>query len=557
MTDIDADSEQHPVQLLDAASAWLAADPDPDTRAELQGFLASSDFDAVADRFEDRLRFGTAGLRGALGAGPNRMNRVVVRQAAAGLMSTLRSGATVVIAYDARHKSELFALDSAAVVAANGGRAIVLPGPLPTPVLAFAVRHLAADAGVMVTASHNPPSDSGYKVYRGDGAQLISPYDQQVEAAMAAAPLPERDLPGPAPGGLVIHYDHDIVGEYLDTVLPDVRPDARLAELEVVYTPLHGVGRDVVQRALVRLGCAPTVVTSQGHPDPDFPTVAFPDPEEAGAMDEALALATRLDADLVIANDPDADRFAVAIPTRSGGWRMLTGNEVGALLAEHLLSTTSGDNRLVATTVVSSSLLEKIAARHGVRYAETLTGFKWVVRPAIDDRSARFVFGYEEALGYAVNDIVRDKDGITAAVAFLQMVASLRRDSRTIESQLAWLEEKYGRHLTAHRAVRLDGLRAREQLAARMAALRATPPDQVGGRRVVRITDFEHGGSALPAADLFRLDLDDGARVQFRPSGTEPKLKIYGELVATHDAAVDATALDHLLDDARALVDGG
>ncbi|HEV8299121.1 MAG TPA: phospho-sugar mutase, partial [Acidimicrobiales bacterium] len=508
------------------ARHWLAVDPDDDTRAELDRVLASDDAAALADRFGDRLHFGTAGLRGALGAGPNRMNRIVVRQAAAGLESTLPPGATVVIGFDARHKSDVFARDSAQIIAARGGRAVLLPGPLPTPILAFATRHLGADAGVMVTASHNPPGDNGYKVYLADGAQLVPPHDVQIEAAIVASGLPARALPPASAGGDVVHYERDIVGEYLDAVMPGARAEPEVAGLKVVYTPLHGVGRDVLLRALVRIGCSPMVVSSQGSPDPDFPTVAFPNPEEPGAMDAALALARQLGADVVLANDPDADRLAVAVPSR-GHWRQLTGDEAGALLAEHRLRTTSGADRLVVTTVVSSSLLGKIAATHGVRYAETLTGFKWVVRPAIDDPTSRFVFGYEEALGYAVNDVVRDKDGITAAVEFLRLLAALRREERNVDAMLDRLAEEYGRHLTAQASMRFDGRGALERMTTYMAKLRAAPPASIGRRAVVSVTDYLAPGTGLPPSDILRIALDDGSRVMLRPSGTEPKLKAY------------------------------
>jgi phosphomannomutase len=537
----------------DAAQQWLAVDPDPETKDELTALLEHEDDDALAERFGERLLFGTAGLRGALGAGPNRMNRVVVRQAAMGLMQTLEVGATVVIGYDARHNSDVFALDSAAIVASQGGRAVLLPGPLPTPVLAFAVRHLHAAAGVMVTASHNPPADNGYKVYLSDGAQLIPPHDAEIEAAIDAVGLPSLELPPPARGGRVDMYEGDIVHAYLDAVLDDVLPDSVLAGLKVVYTPLHGVGRDVFLRALVRVGCSPIVVPSQGDPDPDFPTVVFPNPEEPGAMDAALALARKIDADVVIANDPDADRLAIAVPSR-GEWRQLSGNEVGALLGEHLLTTTTGDDRLVVTTVVSSSLLAKQAAKHGARYAETLTGFKWVVRPALRDRSARFLFGYEEALGYAVNDVVRDKDGISAAVAFLQMLASLRRVGSDAVSELERIASVYGRHLTAQVSVRVEGAGATERLSERMAELRADPPTAVGPHAVERITDYLSDGTGLPQSDILRFDVAGGGRIMLRPSGTEPKLKIYVELIVPATDQYARQALDALVADARALV---
>jgi phosphomannomutase len=537
----------------DEAQQWLAVDPDPDTRAELTALLEHDDDAALADRFGERLLFGTAGLRGALGAGPNRMNRVVVRQAAMGLMQTLDVGATVVIGFDARHNSDVFAEDTAAIVASQGGHAVLLPGPLPTPVLAFAIRHLGAAAGVMVTASHNPPADNGYKVYLSDGAQLVPPHDTEIEAAIEAVGLPPVDLPMPADGGRIERYEGDIVFDYLDAITDSVLPDPVLAGLRVVYTPLHGVGRDVFLRALVRLGCSPVVVSSQGDPDPDFPTVVFPNPEEPGAMDAALALARKIDADVVIANDPDADRMAVAVPA-GGEWRQLTGNQVGALLAEHLLATTSGDDRLVVTTVVSSSLLAKQAARYGVRHAETLTGFKWVVRPALRDPSARFLFGYEEALGYAVNDIVRDKDGISAAVVFLQMLARLRRAGSDAVGELERIAATYGRHLTAQVSVRFEGPGALERMTERMAELRADPPTSVGPHAIEHTVDYLSDGTGLPQSDILRFDVAGGGRVMLRPSGTEPKLKIYVELVVPATDQHSRQALDALVADARAIV---
>jgi phosphomannomutase len=537
----------------DAAQRWIAVDPDPVTKDELTALLDHEDDDALADRFGERLLFGTAGLRGALGAGPNRMNRVVVRQAAMGLMQTLDVGATVVVGYDARHNSDVFAQDTAAIVASQGGHAIVLPGPLPTPVLAFAVRHLKAAAGVMVTASHNPPADNGYKVYLSDGAQLIPPHDTEIEEAIEAVGLPSLELPAPSRGGRVETYEGDIVSTYLDAVLRDVLPDAVLAGLKVVYTPLHGVGRDVFLRALVRVGCSPMVVPSQGDPDPDFPTVVFPNPEEPGAMDAALALARRIDADVVIANDPDADRLAIAVPSR-GEWRQLSGNEVGALLGEHLLTTTTGSDRLVVTTVVSSSLLAKQAEKHGARYAETLTGFKWVVRPALRDPYARFLFGCEEALGYAVNDVVRDKDGISAAVTFLRMLASLRRAGSDAVTELDRIASVYGRHHTAQVSVRVEGPNASERLTERMAELRADPPATIGSNAVERITDYMSDGTGLPQSDILRFDVAGGGRVMLRPSGTEPKLKIYVELILPATDQNARQALDALVADARALV---
>ncbi|HUP72259.1 MAG TPA: hypothetical protein VM282_04365 [Acidimicrobiales bacterium] len=522
-----------PDDLKPAVHGWLAHDPDPVTRAEIESLLATKDLDGLHARFDERLVFGTAGLRGELGAGPHRMNRVVVRMAAAALvrhlqnLGTLRP--TIVIGFDARRNSRVFARDTAAVIASQGGYAIALEGPLPTPVLAFAVRHLAADAGVMVTASHNPAQDNGYKVYLSDGAQLTPPHDAEIEELMANASLPEVELAPPSTGGRVETYRGDIIAEYLEAVLRGLLPDEGASQLKVVYTPLHGVGRDAFVRAAVRVGISPTVVPSQADPDPLFPTVSFPNPEEPGALDAALALAIDLDADVVIASDPDGDRLAVALPY-DGSWRALTGNEIGWLLASARLAETSGPQRLVVTTVVSSSLLSKMAADAGTRYEETLTGFKWVVRPAIENPDAQFIFGYEEALGYAVNDIVRDKDGITAAIAFLKLMAVLRADGLSPWDRLDQLAAQFGRHVSRQVSIRFDGVEARERMAERMQSLRSMQITELAGQVVVATIDYlAHEGRLR--SDILRYDLAGGGRVMLRASGTEPKLKVYIEVI--------------------------
>jgi phosphomannomutase len=541
--------------LLAAARAWLAADPDPTTAAELHDLIGRHDLAALHDRFDLHLTFGTAGLRGALGAGPNRMNRVIVRRAARGLVDTLAPDTTVVIGFDARHNSDHFAADTAAIVAATGRRALVLLRPLPTPVLAFAVRHLDADAGVMVTASHNPPKDNGYKVYLGDGAQIVPPNDTLIETAIDRAGLQARELPAPAVGGSVHQVDGSIVDAYLDATLARARRRTDIAALRVVYTPLHGVGRDVALRAFARVGCTPHVVARQAEPDPDFPTVAFPNPEEPGALDLALDLAREVDADLVLANDPDADRLCVAVRRAPGAYVVLPGDDLGVLLGDHLLRTTSGPDRLVVTTVVSSSMLSKLALAAGVHFTETLTGFKWVVRPAIVDRHLHFIFGYEEALGYAVNDVVRDKDGISAAVAALEMFADLLAAGSSPLQRLDELAAQFGRHRRGSTSVRFTGSFATADMTASMAALRAAPPRELAGRAVVEVVDYLPGHKGLPSTDLLRLVLDDGARVQLRPSGTEPKLKVYVETVTPpggHDGGPED--VDRLVRAAASLV---
>jgi phosphomannomutase len=501
--------------LRAAAEAWLAEDPDPATRAELRALLDAGDLAAVAERFAGPLEFGTAGLRGPLRAGPSGMNRVVVLRAAAGIAAYLRSaGATgpVVVGYDARHRSADFARDSAAVFAGAGFETRLLPRPLPTPVLAYAVRRFGAAAGVMVTASHNPPEDNGYKVYLGDGAQLVPPADREIEAAIAAvgplATVPRSDR--------YAVLDDAVLDGYLAAVAELPRTPHR--RLRVAYTALHGVGAAVVQAALRQAGFAdPHLVAEQAVPDPAFPTVAFPNPEEPGAMDHALALAARVGADLVIANDPDADRCAVGLPNEGpSGWRMLRGDEVGVLLADHLIRTGAGTGTF-ATTIVSSSLLAALCAARGVPYAETLTGFKWIVRAADDLR-----YGYEEALGYAVEPtLVRDKDGISAAVLVADLAAALRAEGRTLLDRLDELAAEFGVYATDQVSVRVDDLGL---IAGLMRRLRADPPATLLGRPVSAVDDL------LPDADVLRLRADR-CRVVVRPSGTEPKLKAYLEVV--------------------------
>ncbi|MGV9323970.1 phospho-sugar mutase [Streptosporangium sandarakinum] len=513
--------------LVRRARDWQAQDPDPETRAELGALLEGGDEAALRERFGAKLEFGTAGLRGELGAGPNRMNRVTVMRAAAGLARVLGPGRHVVIGYDARYNSDVFARDTAAVLTGAGLRVSVLPGPLPTPVLAFAVRHLVADAGVMVTASHNPPRDNGYKVYWGDGSQIVPPVDREISDAIDAVG-DVSGLPLGSPGDDAwTALGEEIVASYVDAVTALPIGDAR--DLRVAYTPLHGVGAVTLTGAFLAAGFeAPVIVDAQAAPDPEFPTVAFPNPEEPGAMDLALELGGRIGADIVLANDPDADRCAVGVPLPDGGHRMLTGDELGALLGEHVIRNTSGGERLVATTIVSSSLLGKIAAGYGVRHTETLTGFKWIMRAEGGD----LVFGYEEALGYSVGTDtglpVHDKDGIGAALTVAGLAARAKRDGRTLLDLLDDQARRYGLHATSQLSVRVDDL---SLIAGAMARLRATPPAELGGRKVESADDLREGAGGLPPTDGLRYRLSGGARVVVRPSGTEPKLKCYLEVV--------------------------
>jgi len=529
--------------LLAQARHWQAADPDPVTRAEMQELIdraEQGDDDALAERFAGRLSFGTAGLRGELGAGPCRMNRLVVRQAASGLARWLGPGRTVVIGFDARHNSDHFARDSARVFAAAGLRALLFPAATPTPVLAYAIRALGADAGVMGTASHNPARDNGYKVYLGDGAQIIPPIDQEIAAAIeqaAAGPiaLADDDNERIEPVG------PEVLAAYLDHVLGLVEAGPR--EVRIAYTPLHGVGGSLTTRALRRAGFVDLhEVAQQAAPDPDFPTVAFPNPEEPGALDLAAALAAEVGADVVIANDPDADRLGVMVPDAAGEFVALSGNEIGALLADRVLETSSGPDRLVVTTVVSSHLLARMAAAEGVHYAEVPTGFKWVVRPGLERPDQRFVYGFEEALGYSVDEVVRDKDGISAALRFAELVAVDRADGRTAWDRLERLARRFGEHTTRTRSWRDEGADGRARIAAAMVAVRADPPAVLDGIAVTAVDDLLVPGPGRSLADVVVVALADGSRLGLRPSGTEPKLKVYGEVVVAVGDGGDAYA---------------
>jgi phosphomannomutase len=531
-----------PDDLLVAAAVWAADDPDPVTRAELQDLVTAAeggDAVAVADltgRFAGLLQFGTAGLRGALGAGPHRMNRSVVIRAAAGLVAhlkTLGDGAFVVVGRDARHNSDAFAIDTAAVVVAAGGRAAVLPQPLPTPVLAFAIRHLGADAGVMVTASHNPPQDNGYKVYLGDGRQIVPPSDAQI-AAQIDRVASVADVPR-AEGGWEVLGD-EVLEAYLDAIAGVVAPDTP-RDLRVLHTALHGVGDGTVQAAFTRAGfAAPQQVPSQAAPDPDFPTVAFPNPEEDGALDAALAAARESGPDLVIANDPDADRCAVAVPDAGvdGGWRLLRGDELGVLLASHLIVRGVPEGRRMASSIVSSRLLAAMCRQSGVAHEETLTGFKWIAR--VEDLH----YGYEEALGYCVApDLVRDKDGVSAALLVAELAAILKAEGRTLQSVLDDLHTQLGVHATDAFSIRVTDL---ADIVVLMARLRRTPPTEVAGSPVTSSEDLALGDGRLPPTEGLRYLLEDGSRIIVRPSGTEPKLKVYLEAIEPVAAPEDLGA---------------
>ncbi|WP_336625918.1 MULTISPECIES: phospho-sugar mutase [unclassified Microbacterium] len=552
--------------ILDAARAWWAQDPDGVTRDELAALIeAAEGGDAAAsadldDRFGARLEFGTAGLRGRLGAGSNRMNRVLVSQAAAGFAAYLREKAgpgavpTVVVGYDGRRNSDVFAADSAAIFAGAGLRAVLLPRLLPTPVLAFAVRHLDAAAGVMVTASHNPPDDNGYKVYLGgedQGSQIVAPADAEIAAHIerVAASIAVPDIPR-------ADYeiaDEAVVAAYVAATATVAPAPAGAAGMNWVYTAMHGVGYETLSAILELAGYPlPVVVEEQIEPDGRFPTVAFPNPEEPGAMDLSFATARAAGAEFILANDPDADRLAVAIPdpTADGGWRRLTGNETGLLLGWRAAqrATSSGatsDGASLACSLVSSPGLEAVAAHYGLDFHATLTGFKWI------SRAPGIVFGFEEALGYLVNpDTVRDKDGISAAVAMLGMIAEAREEGRTLADVLAQFAETFGFFQSGQVSLRVEDTAIIGRI---MAALRADPPSSIGAVAVERIDDLLAGVEGYPPGDVLRLWLADGSRVIVRPSGTEPKLKAY--LDVRGDSADDAAARLAALDEgARTLI---
>ncbi len=533
-------AENDVTTLIEQAEAWQAQDPDPDTSLELGDLIArasAGDAEAIAGlhaRFDTRLAFGTAGLRGEMGSGPNRMNRVLVSQAAAGLAAYLLDHAetpTIVIGFDGRYKSYDFAKDTAEIMTAAGVRALLMPRELPTPVTAFALRHLDLSAAVMVTASHNPGKDNGYKVYLGGadaGSQIISPTDVTIAANIAEIAdtitvpnIPRSDDYDLVPEAVIDAYVHETVA----TLTPGPR------DISFVYTAMHGVGWEVAARVFTEAGFTlPQIVAEQIHPDPAFPTVPFPNPEEPGAMDLSFALASQVDAELVIANDPDADRLAVGIPDpdSASGWRRLTGNEVGTLLAEHIASVLPQDQRAgkaLAQSLVSSPLLGAIAEHYGLGYVQTLTGFKFV------NRVPGLIFGYEEALGYLVDpQLVRDKDGVSAAAAFLVYAAALKAEGKTIADALGDIVDRYGRYDSDQVSLRVTDL---GQIRRIMTGLREQPPTEFAGIPVTHTDDFLQGVDDLPTSDVMRYYLADGSRVIFRPSGTEPKLKVYLDVVAS------------------------
>jgi phosphomannomutase len=519
--------------LLTTARRWLAAEPDDDIRSELSAIIGAAESGDSADlesAFGGTLQFGTAGLRAAVAPGSMRMNRLVVRQAAAGVgrwildaeaAGTLPDAAArgVVIAHDARRKSDLFAVDTACVLAAMGIRAMLHPGVQPTPVLAWSITGLNACAGIVVTASHNPPADNGYKVFLETGSQIVSPVDTDIADRIAQFDPTSIDLVA-EDHPLVEQLDSSWVDAYVDFV-PSVRVRPDLKGVSVAYTAMHGVGGGVIERAFVAAGFdKPHVVAAQHEPDGRFPTVAFPNPEEPGAMDLLIEEARSARAVVALANDPDADRLGAAIPQPDGSWRRLSGDEIGWLFADHILSNSEGDDRLVVTTLVSSSLLARMAEAAGVHSEETFTGFKWIGKLASERPDQRLMFGYEQALGYLVAPRPLDKDGITAAVMMAEIAAIGASEGATLQDRLDSIAARFGQYVTAELSLRIPPSLGAEWVA----AITASPPAEVGGRAVTEIT-------AYPEANLVRLMLEGGMRLQVRPSGTEPKVKLYGEAV--------------------------
>ncbi len=511
--------------LLTTARDWADADPHDGDRAEIEALIEAENWAELGRRFAGPLTFGTAGLRGPLRAGPSGMNAAVVTRAAAGLARYLadegHAGGGVVVGFDARRRSDEFAHVTAAVLAGAGFAVQVLPKALPTPVLAFAVRHLGCVAGVMVTASHNPPDDNGYKVFLGDGAQLVPPADRRIEAAIAAVG-PAREVPLSDDW---LTLGDDVAADYVAAVVAALEPSrvGSRGDLTVAYTAMHGVGAATTRAVFAAAGLAePLSVPEQDAPDPTFRTVAFPNPEEPGATDLLKALAARIGADVAIAEDPDADRCAVVC-----GGRQLTGDEVGALLADWLMR--RGVRGTYASSLVSGSLMHVVAGAAGQPSAETPTGFKWIIRAGSDE--APLVFGYEEALGYAVApDVVRDKDGISAALAVALLAAELKADGRTLVDRLDELAREHGLFVTGQLSARVEDL---SLISDAMARLRADPPASLLGRPV----QYADLADEEPPVDAVRL-LGDGVRVVVRPSGTEPKLKAYLEtVVPVHDDA--------------------
>ncbi|MEX0827254.1 MAG: phospho-sugar mutase [Acidimicrobiia bacterium] len=528
--------------LVAAARTWIAGDPDPITRAELEALL--DDPEALEDRMGAVLRFGTAGIRGQVGAGSNRMNRATVIRVTRGIADYLiargRGAGPVVVGFDGRTDSEQFAEDAVGVFAAAGIPTRWFPAVTPTPLVAYAALMEGAEMAVVVTASHNPPADNGYKAYDANGAQIIPPVDTDIAAAI--------DAVGPAAAvpriGGVFEDGHEFalpIGleaeeRYVEEVFAFRGDPPAGAPIRLAYTALHGVGGPLAIRILAAGGHGDVhVVEEQWAPDGRFPTVAFPNPEEPGALDLAEALGTRVGADAVLANDPDGDRLGVSLP-HDGGWTQLSGNQIGILLGDFILERTAGDGRLVVSSVVSSPMLGAVAAHHGARHEVTLTGFKWICNAALalEEQGLRFVFGFEEALGYTVGPVVHDKDGFSAALWFADLVAVEKARGRAVFDHLADLYVRDGLWVSVPRSVVRAGADGVEEIAAAMDRLAGSQPTTLGGLAVTGFTDYRQGAADrpfwLPATPLVDFSLEGGSRVLVRPSGTEPKLKVYADI---------------------------
>ncbi|TQQ53772.1 phospho-sugar mutase [Vibrio cholerae] len=552
---------------------WLARDPDPKTRQELQQLIDTQQDAQIAERFQSRLEFGTAGLRGKVGCGPNRMNRLVIQETAAGLGQYLIAQLPdakkrgVVIGYDGRPDSQQFAHDTASVLTSLGIKTYLTYQVAATPIVAFGVRHFNAAAAVVVTASHNPPEYNGFKVYWENGAQIIPPHDAGIAACIdqaAQQAIPYLALEQAEQQGLLHWLRDEYYQTYRKTIgaSPLLQHHTKPQALSLAYTAMHGVGANMAETLLADAGFTQvSSVKEQREPDGTFPTVNFPNPEEAGAMDMVMALAKKVGAQLACANDPDADRFAVAARKADGEYQMLTGDQVGSLFGHYLLSQTDARRQLVGNTIVSSSLLSKIAAAHGARYYQTLTGFKWLTNVAMQEQTEQhqFLFAYEEALGYTIGSTVWDKDGLSALVAFAQLAAELNAQGKTVWDQLEALYRQHGLHVNAQRSIALapNSPPVGDKL-------RTTPPTDIAGRKVLIVEDFKLArrtfadgkteAITLPTSDVLIYHLDGGARVIVRPSGTEPKLKCYYEVVAQFAAGEDFASAQERADEQMSLL---
>lgn len=536
--------------LTEQVAAWIAADPDDNDRATLRALVDAGDEFELARRFSAPLKFGTAGLRGPVMAGPAGMNRFTVRRTTQGVVAWLReigvdSGTGVVIGRDARRGSEEFNDEAVSVLLGAGIKVYEMPSPLPTPLVAYCVKALGAAAGIMITASHNPSQDNGYKLYSSDGAQIIPPNDEIVERLARVAPVPvlaHRSSP------LHSYVGREVLAAYRSHFVERFGVlDG--SDLKIVYTPLHGVGGEFMMSLFAQAGFhAVSPVVAQFTPDPAFPTLPFPNPEEDGALDLATAHADEVASSLVLANDPDADRLGAAVKS-STGWHLLRGDEIGWLLASALLPAMHNVDDVVATTIVSSTMLRAMASEHHVSYEQTLTGFKWIARAA---GSGVLRFGYEEALGFAVDPVVADKDGMSAALALAQLAHGLALEGKTLLDRLDAIEAHFGVHATSQLSLRIDGPEGLSTITRSMNALRESPPSILGGMKVSDVVDLADGCDGLAPTDGVVLALGDSGRVIVRPSGTEAKLKAYIEVTSP---PMGVATLAHQRNDAATLVD--